>query len=610
MSSEIIPVPPLPQVPERYDPQHMRNFQRQVTDFMHGASRPGVGLDGRIIPLEARAKVEAGVVYALHPDFSATTSEAQIQNAIDYAETNGYDFVLVSEGLISSGYDASLVDFTGSGGTWAGRMMRAGQRADVSDAKAYGAAGDGVTDDTAAISAAVSVAAQNGRTVFIPEGSYRVSRIVIPAGVEIVGTGPGSSLVSSSDMDTLLVTGDAVRIADLEIVGFGPSGAANNPVNVESGTDVVLSGLTVTEGSTNCIRIGPTSDQTKVVNCIIRNWHGAVFSGVVVFADHCLVQGCNVLDGAFVGITVSGKHNRILHNFVTGGSHSGINVFGPGADGNVVAGNEVAELPVGSGIVVDGGSAGKNTDNQVTDNWIHAVPFDGVRVKDSDRTLVEGNRIDGNVSQHGVSVESSSDCLVLGNHITNSGVRGISASSGAEPRTSIVGNLVVAAGDRGIYVFSNPDCHIEGNQVSLSGSHGILVQNCARASVQSNHVVDNGQTVLSDGINMSGSVGALVDGNVSANSAPGGSQRYGINAPSGSGMVIGGNLLLNNALGALNGGATATVYTGAPGNPGAVYAPTNVTTDRSYDANATTISEIADVLGTLIADLQAAQIIT
>lgn len=36
----------------------------------------------------------------------------------------------------------------------------------------------------------------------------------------------------------------------------------------------------------------------------------------------------------------------------------------------------------------------------------------------------------------------------------------------------------------------------------------------------------------------------------------------------------------------------------------AAYTPTNVTTDRSYDANSTTIDEIADVLGTLIADLQ------
>lgn len=44
-------------------------------------------------------------------------------------------------------------------------------------------------------------------------------------------------------------------------------------------------------------------------------------------------------------------------------------------------------------------------------------------------------------------------------------------------------------------------------------------------------------------------------------------------------------------------GATAAVQASA-------YTPTNVSTDRSYDANSTTVHEIADVLGTLISDLQ------
>ncbi len=35
------------------------------------------------------------------------------------------------------------------------------------------------------------------------------------------------------------------------------------------------------------------------------------------------------------------------------------------------------------------------------------------------------------------------------------------------------------------------------------------------------------------------------------------------------------------------------------------YTPSNVSTDRSYDADATSVAELADVLGTLIADLQA-----
>lgn len=43
---------------------------------------------------------------------------------------------------------------------------------------------------------------------------------------------------------------------------------------------------------------------------------------------------------------------------------------------------------------------------------------------------------------------------------------------------------------------------------------------------------------------------------------------------------------------AIRGGSTAT------------YTPSNVTTDRTYDADATSTAELADVLGTLIADLQ------
>lgn len=41
----------------------------------------------------------------------------------------------------------------------------------------------------------------------------------------------------------------------------------------------------------------------------------------------------------------------------------------------------------------------------------------------------------------------------------------------------------------------------------------------------------------------------------------------------------------------------------------ATYTPSNVTTDRSYDANSTTLDELADVVGTLIADFQAAGIL-
>ena len=51
-------------------------------------------------------------------------------------------------------------------------------------------------------------------------------------------------------------------------------------------------------------------------------------------------------------------------------------------------------------------------------------------------------------------------------------------------------------------------------------------------------------------------------------------------------------------------GVTLGFFGTAPVIQTAAYTITNVTPDRAYDANATTVAELADVLGTLIADLQ------
>jgi len=52
-------------------------------------------------------------------------------------------------------------------------------------------------------------------------------------------------------------------------------------------------------------------------------------------------------------------------------------------------------------------------------------------------------------------------------------------------------------------------------------------------------------------------------------------------------------------------GTLVGLYGATPVAQSAAYTPTNVTPDRSYDANATTVNELADVVGTMIADLQA-----
>jgi len=65
---------------------------------------------------------------------------------------------------------------------------------------------------------------------------------------------------------------------------------------------------------------------------------------------------------------------------------------------------------------------------------------------------------------------------------------------------------------------------------------------------------------------------------------------------------------LNKSCGSWFGFDGSTIYRQAALQTSA-YSPSNVSTDRSYDANSTTLDELADVLGTLIDDLQSRNVI-
>lgn len=67
-------------------------------------------------------------------------------------------------------------------------------------------------------------------------------------------------------------------------------------------------------------------------------------------------------------------------------------------------------------------------------------------------------------------------------------------------------------------------------------------------------------------------------------------------------VTVLGNINLDGAIN--HDGTTVGFFATAPAVQAAAYTVTNLVTDRAYDANATTTAELADVLGTLIADLR------
>lgn len=97
--------------------------------------------------------------------FAGASNEAKITAAIAQAVTDGFSYVFVPTSMLP--YNASLVTFNS-----AVLMVREGGNfsADACDVQAYGAKGDGIQDDTAAIQAAINHAvAFPGRYVYFPD---------------------------------------------------------------------------------------------------------------------------------------------------------------------------------------------------------------------------------------------------------------------------------------------------------------------------------------------------------------------------------------------------------------------------------------------------------
>jgi hypothetical protein len=130
---------------------------------------------------------------------------------------------------------------------------------------------------------------------------------------------------------------------------------------------------------------------------------------------------------------------------------------------------------------------------------------------------------------------------------------------------------------------------------------------------------------LDAGVSLQLGEGAVAQGYIRLESAGGTSRQANIYSPAGGGLQIDTNsnaypILLDGSKvqisstceldGALDhDGSTIGFYGVTPVARSSTYTITNVTTDRAYDANSTTLDEIADTLGTLIADLKLTGII-
>jgi len=275
---------------------------------------------------------------------------------------------------VGSFANAGDVPFTQQGSGASTRTVEAKLYEFVS-VKDFGAVGDGVTDDTAAIQAAIDAVTpvlpgnpwdlngNPGGTVFIPQGKYKVSStITIPAWVNVKGAGKSAT--------QLVASGSPGTVVSMGLSGLAP---ANDPLQ---SYHCSLSDLTIYGNSLN----------VNGLDIYASFWH--MYNVEVTYCNY---------NGIFLQTSYTGKaYNTYVFYCGTSAGYAGIKMDGPSSG---YGANDVSFI---------GGSIG-NCYDSVRIKQSNGVFFYGMSIQSSKRN---GFNFDGTGSPTGITIR---DCYFESN---------------------------------------------------------------------------------------------------------------------------------------------------------------------------------------------------
>jgi hypothetical protein len=178
--------------------------------------------------------------------------------------------------------------------------------------KAYGATGNGTTDDTQAFINCLAAAGTDNYKVFVPAGNYKISQQLTLNTTIMQGAGVGNSTLTFSAL------GSGVPAIIMQ-QGWGPDCIIREMTLQGPNNNITLG---VKNANCDGVQIG---DASIIENCLITGFD----SGVVVKVSHSKISTCKITKNYYgIYFVQDGGDNLVFDCAMDGNAMAGIGVVG------------------------------------------------------------------------------------------------------------------------------------------------------------------------------------------------------------------------------------------------------------------------------------------
>lgn len=493
---------------------------------------------------------------------------------------------------------SALIGFQNAGTGSVARTAQDKLRESIS-VKDFGAKGDGATDDTATIQAAIN-SLTSGGALYFPPGNYKITATLnAPAGVNNVtlyGAGNASKIFSTTNYISLILISQVSGWVVEKLYLLGPGNGRQ--IANQYGSGVIF------DRSTACqVRF------CRIEKC--GNWDG-VGSGVGGVWDSNSID-CTVSNNLIINCNNGYNQDGFLGGVIANQPRGGLVIGNQFITNRAHALTENGTVAVGAGPLPPGAATimGNYFEGHSAESITAGLERYGIKMFSSAGTVTMGNRLQG--CYDGIIVSTNDqNGVVSGNEVSGSSRYGIwvhdeNAQGDVPTGTSVTGNVVFGSANHGIYSQAGDAIQISGNRVISSTGDGINVSS-GHTSVTSNHIT--GAAIA--GVNINGATGSVqVSGNylLGKGTATGTADGISINAASAV-VHVGENVICNDSaangfrygvniaagvttlgINKITNMVTAALNTGTSGTPAIPYAnlsnPLNLTTQTITGAAST-----------------------